>query len=180
MTFSWPAIRTIVRTLDSFTEPVGKAISWLNILLVSVVFLVVILRYLFNMGSIALQESSVYLHSIIFLGASGYTLKHNEHVRVDVFYREMSPGNQAIVNSLGTLFLLIPVCLFTGVMSWDYIFNSWVILETSQDPGGLPFVYLLKSLILLLIITLLIQGMAELLRSAMIVMGKDQEEIAHG
>ena len=180
MRFSWSAVRTIVRTLDSLTEHVGKAISWFNVLLVSVVCLVVILRYLFNMGSIALQESAIYFHAIIFLGASGYTLKHDEHVRVDVFYRAMSARHQALVNCLGTLFFLIPVCLFIGLMSWEYILNSWIILETSQDPGGLPFIYLLKSLILTLAITLLLQGVAELLRSVLILLQKDREEISHG
>lgn len=166
------AIRQSVKALDLITEHTGRLVSWASLLLVLVVCCVVVLRYLLNMGSVAMQESAMYLHALLFLGASAYTLKHNGHVRVDVFYRKMSPRQQALVNSLGTVFLLIPVCLFIGFMSWDYIARSWSIMETSQDPGGLPFIYLLKSLLLVLVFTLLLQGVAELLRSLMILTGQ--------
>ena len=159
---------TSITFLDHLTVTTGKALSWLNLLLVLVVFLVVLLRYWLNMGSIAMQESAMYLHALIFLGASAYTLKQDSHVRVDVFYRKMTPRQRALVNSLGTLFLLIPVCLFIGLMSWEYIISSWQVMESSQDPGGIPLVYLLKSLILVLVVTLLLQGIAELLRSLLI------------
>lgn len=171
----WSAVRSSVATLDYLTEHIGRGISWLNLVLVLVVFLVVILRYCLNIGSIAMQESAMYLHAIIFLGASGYTLKHDGHVRVDVFYRKMSERQKALVNSLGTLFLLIPVCLFIGFMSWEYIGDSWRVLETSQDPGGIPFIYLLKSLILVMVATLLMQGKAELLRSLLILFSATEE-----
>ena len=164
----WDAVQSSVAALDHFTESIGRAISWLSFFLVIVVFLVVILRYLLNIGSIAMQESAMYLHGIIFLGASAYTLKHDGHVRVDVFYRKMSDKQKALVNSIGTLFLLIPVCLFMGFMSREYISDSWRVLETSRDPGGIPFVYLLKSLILVMVVTLLLQGIAELLRSLVV------------
>ena len=176
----WETIRAITGVIDSLTEIIGKTISWLNLFLVLIICLVVVFRYLLNLGSIAMQESAMYLHAIIFLGASGYTLKHDEHVRVDVFYRNMSPRYQALVNSLGTLFLLIPVCLFIGFMSWEYIASSWAIFETSNDPGGLPFVYLLKTFLLVLVVTLLLQGIAELLRSLMILSGTEQEAKNHG
>ena len=167
----WNKIRVVTSVIDSLTETIGKTISWLTLLLVLVVCLVVVLRYLLNLGSIAMQESAIYLHAIIFLGASGYTLKHDDHVRVDVFYRQMSLRQKALVNSFGTLFLLIPVCLFIGATSWQYIASSWAVFETSNDPGGLPFVYLLKTLLLVLVVTLLLQGVAELLRSLMIIKG---------
>lgn len=174
----WNKIRVATKIIDSLTESIGKTISWLNLLLVLVVCLVVVLRYLLNLGSIAMQESAIYLHAIIFLGASGYTLKHDDHVRVDVFYRRMNPRQKALVNSFGTLFLLIPVCLFIGLTSWEYIASSWAIFETSNDPGGLPFVYLLKTLLLFLVVTLLLQGIAELLRSLMVINGTLHQEHA--
>lgn len=180
MTSSWNKNRTILGSLDYFTETLGRTISWLNLMLVFMVCLVVILRYVLNIGSIAMQESAMYLHAIIFLGASGYTLKQDDHVRVDVFYRNMSPKKQALINSLGTLFLLTPVCLFIGIMSWEYIVSSWSIRETSNDPGGLPFIYLLKSLLLVMVVSLLLQGFAELLRSVMIIKGIDQKVDTHG
>ena len=180
MSSVWNAVRSSVAALDYFTESIGKVISWFNLFLVFVVFLVVILRYWLNIGSIAMQESAMYLHAIIFLGASAYTLKHDGHVRVDVFYRKMSIRQKALVNSLGTVFLLMPVCLFIGFMSWEYISNSWRVLETSQDPGGIPFIYLLKSLILVMAVTLLVQGVAELLRSLMILSGRNEGVENHG
>ncbi len=167
----WKSIERLVSAIDQLTEHTGRLISWCNLLLVVVVCLVVFLRYVLNIGSIAMQESAIYLHSIIFLGACAYTLKHNGHVRVDVFYRKMSLRQQALVNSLGTIFLLIPVCLFIGYMSWEYIASAWKIFETSRDPGGLPFIYLLKSLLLVMVVTLLLQGIAELLRSLIILFG---------
>ncbi len=173
---TWKLARSVVAAIDQFTEHTGRLISWLTLLLVFVVCTVVVLRYLLNIGSIAMQESAMYLHAMVFLGASAYTLKHNGHVRVDVFYRTMSPRKQALVNSLGTVFLLLPVCLFIGVMSWDYIARSWHILEQSQDPGGLPFIYLLKSLLLVMVVTLLLQGVAELMRSLMILSGASRQE----
>lgn len=171
MTTGWNITKTAVAGIDGFTDKLGQIISWCNLLLVAAVCLVVLLRYWLNTGSIALQELAMYLHALIFLGASSYTLKQGEHVRVDVFYNRMSEKQKALVNSLGTLFLLIPVCLLIGFMSWDYVAQSWSIQEKSADPGGLPFIYLLKSLILVLSGTMLLQGVAEFLRSIMIFKG---------
>ena len=178
MKSGWIVLHRVVAGIDRLTERTGQLISWFNLLLVISVCLVVLLRYFLNLGSIALQETAMYFHALIFLGASGYTLKHQEHVRVDVFYRQMSPRNQALVNSFGTLFLLIPVCLFIGLMSWEYVVQSWAIMETSSDPGGLPAVFLLKSLILFLVVTLFMQGIAELLRSLLLLV--DVEGVQHG
>ncbi|WP_257281639.1 MULTISPECIES: TRAP transporter small permease subunit [unclassified Endozoicomonas] len=176
MTTGWKMIRTAVAGIDGLTERFGRLLSGFNLLLVVSVCLVVVLRYWFNSGSIALQELAMYFHALIFLGASSYTLKQGGHVRVDVFYNRMSARQRGWVNGLGTLFLLFPVCLFIGLMSFDYVSRSWRIMETSSDPGGLPLVYLLKSLILVFVVTLLLQGMAELLRSVLILAGKESPE----
>ncbi|MGI9277886.1 MAG: TRAP transporter small permease subunit [Endozoicomonas sp.] len=182
MKSGWSAACKAVAGIDRFTDKTGQLLSWLNLFLVSAVCITVILRYWLNTGSIALQESAMYLHALIFLGASGYTLQQKEHVRVDIFYRRMSSRKKALVDSLGTLLLLIPVCVFIGLMSWDYVAQSWTIRETSTDPGGLPIVYILKSLILVLAFTLLLQGVAEGLRSLMILAGKNEQmrESEHG
>ncbi|MRI31515.1 C4-dicarboxylate ABC transporter permease [Endozoicomonas sp. OPT23] len=178
MSTGWILISKAVAGIDSFTERLGRLLSWFNLLLVGSVFTVVILRYWFNSGSIALQEAGMYFHALIFLGASSYCLKNGGHVRVDVLYNRMNAKQQALVNSLGTLLLLMPVCLFIGLMSWDYVAQSWRIQEVSQEAGGLSFVYLLKSLILFFVGTMVLQGLAELLRSVMILMGK--EAVSHG
>ena len=151
--------------LEQISEWSGKIVAWLTLLLVIVTLDVVVLRYLFNIGWIALQESITFLHAMIFLLGAAYTLKHDEHVRVDIFYRDMSARKKAWVNLFGTLLLLFPVCLFIAFVSWEYVANSWALLESSQEAGGLPGVYLLKSFILVMTAMLILQGIALILRA---------------
>ena len=165
------AIRFIINAIDRFTETTGRLLSWLNLALMISIFAVVLLRYVLNEGSIALQELAIYLHASIFLGACAYTLRHDGHVRVDIFYRGFSPRIKGLVDACGTLLLLMPVSLFIGTMSWDYVERSWAVRETSHDPGGLPAVFLLKSLILVFVATLLIQGVAEFFRGLLTFLG---------
>jgi len=158
-------LRRLLEILDAFSEWTGRTVSWLSLVLVLVTFLVVVLRYAFSTGSIALQESIIYLHSIIFLVGIGYTLKRDGHVRVDIFYREMRPRNQALVNLLGTLLFLLPTAIFIFWISWQYVFSSWSILEGSREAGGIPAVYLLKTLIPVMALLVVAQGIAEVIRS---------------
>ncbi len=172
MTNGTGALGQVVKKIDALTELVGRSIAWLTLVMMVVMFAVVVLRYLFNTGSIAMQESVMYLHATIFMVAAGYTLKHDGHVRVDIFYREMSPKNKAIVDLLGTVCLLLPVMGFMGWISFDYVLNSWSVMEGSQEAGGLPAVFLLKTLILLMVSLLMLQGIAEGLRNLLLLLGK--------
>ena len=156
-------VRT-VRVLDQFTETTGRMVAWLNLPMVVLTCAVVVLRYVFNSGSIALQESVMYLHGTIFMVGMAYTLKHNEHVRVDIFYQRQRPRVQALIDLLGTLFLLGPVVGFIAVQSWGYVADSWAVREVSYEANGLPWVYLLKTLILVMVALLTLQGLAETLR----------------
>ena len=165
-----------VQIIDGFTETFGRFISWLNIGLMLSICAVVFIRYVLNLGSIALQELAVYLHATIFLSACAYTLRHDGHVRVDIFYRQFSPRTKAWVDTAGTVLFLIPVCLFIGFMSWEYVEKSWALKETSHDPGGLPAVFLLKSLILVFVGTFLIQGVGECLRGFLTLTGHNREQ----
>ena len=133
--------------------------------MVLVTFIVVVLRYVFDMGWIALQESISYFHSMVFLVGAAYTLKHNGHVRVDILYDRLSKTGKAWVDLLGHLFILMPVMIFIIWISWPYIADSWQVLEGSREAGGLPGVYLLKSLILLMAGLLILQGIALILRA---------------
>ncbi|WP_268409521.1 TRAP transporter small permease subunit [Alteromonas sp. a30] len=127
-------------------------------------FLIVVLRYGFDLGWIGLQESVMYLHAGVFMLGAAFTLKENGHVRVDIFYRRMSPKQQAYVDIFGALFLLLPVCLLILFKSGEYVMNSWRLLESSQAAGGLPLVFILKTLILCFAITLVLQVIAEVAR----------------
>jgi TRAP-type mannitol/chloroaromatic compound transport system permease small subunit len=140
---------------------VGRAVSWLTLLVVLVTFGVVLLRYGFNLGWIWLQETITYLHAAVFMLAAAWTLQVDGHVRVDVSYRERSPRYQAMVNLAGTLLLLIPVCVFLLSVAWAYVMRSWAVMEGSREAGGLPLVYLLKSLILALPALLLLQSVCQ-------------------
>ena len=144
--------------LRKFISLSGKAVSWLTLAMVLLTFSVVVLRYGFNLGWIWLQESLTYLHVAVFSIAAAWTLQENGHVRVDVFYADMSATKQALVDFFGTVIFLIPFCLFLLVISFSYVTNSWKLLETSREAGGLPLVFLLKSLILVLPGLLLVQA----------------------
>lgn len=158
-------MQAFIQRLEQISEQTGRAVAWLILLMVIITFLVVVLRYVFNTGWIALQESITYLHAFVFMLGAAYTLKHEGHVRVDIFYRKMAPSRQAMVDFFGCLLLLIPVCLFITISSWDYVLTSWSLMEGSQEAGGLPFVYLLKTSMLLMTLLILIQGLAQLLSS---------------
>ena len=146
--------------IDALNERVGKLAAWLVLAMVFVTFLVVVLRYGFNFGRIALQESTTYLHAFVFMLAGAYTLKHNEHVRVDIFYQDMSLRNKAKVDLFGTLFLLLPFAGFILSTSFNYVLNSWKLLEGSREAGGLPLVYILKTLIPLMAVLLFLQAIS--------------------
>jgi TRAP-type mannitol/chloroaromatic compound transport system permease small subunit len=144
---------------------IGRTIAWLTLLMVLVTFAVAVLRYGFDWGSIALQESVLYLHSLVFMAGAAYTLRHDSHVRVDIFYSRFSRRKKAWVDLLGTLLLLLPFCLFILWSGWPYVRNAWSILESSREAGGLPLVFLLKSMIPLLAVLLMVQGVSVILHS---------------
>lgn len=151
--------------IDQFTELTGRLIAWLTLLMVLLSFAIVVLRYGFDLGWVAMQESVLYLHGVVFMLGAAYALKADGHVRVDIFYQKFSIRKKAWVNLLGSLFLLLPVCITIFMLSFDYVISSWEILEKSSEAGGLPLVYLNKSLLLLLTVTLSLQGLAEVLRN---------------
>ncbi len=169
MTNQPPFLAHSLLRIDQFTELCGKSIAWLLLLMVLVQSLVVILRYGFNFGSIALQESVTYLHACCFMLGAAYTLKHDEHVRVDIFYRNFSEKKRAMVNLIGGLVFLIPLTILIFWVSLDYTQQAWAVKERSADAGGIPAVYWLKTLIPALAVTLCLQAVAETLRSILII-----------
>lgn len=132
--------------------------------MVAATLLVVVLRYALSQGSILLQESIMYLHALVFMLGIPYALKTNAHVRVDVVYSRLSPRGRALVDLLGHLLFLAPVAVTILVFSRTYVVSAWRILEGSSEVGGIPGVFLLKTLIPLAALLLLLQGLAEILR----------------
>jgi TRAP-type mannitol/chloroaromatic compound transport system permease small subunit len=161
-------LHALVRTIDVFTERTGKLLAWLALGMALLTALIVVLRYGFNIGSILAQESVTYMHGALFLLGAAYALKSGAHVRVDIFYRNYSERTRAWINSLGGIVFLLPLCVFIIVSSWGYVGESWGMRESSPEPGGIPAVYLLKTLIPLAAINLALQGIAEVLRNALV------------
>ncbi len=172
------SLQKLARTLDRIAEETGRIVSWLTLAMVIVTFVVVVLRYAFNIGWIALQESITYLHAMVFMLCAAYTLKHNAHVRVDIFYQRWSRRTRAWVDLLGTLLLLVPVCLFILSASLDYVSLSWSIHEGSREAGGLDCVYILKTAIPLMAVLLLLQGCALAIHSLLTITGHTEPPAA--
>jgi len=165
--------------LQLVNEHIGRAIAWMTILMVVITFLVVLLRYVFDLGWIAMQESIVYLHACVFMLGAAFTFKHQGHVRVDIFYQNYSVRQKAWLDLFGTLFLLIPVSFFIIWQGWYYVAASWDVLEGSREAGGLPGIFLLKSLIVVMPILMLLQGFAFILRQLLILQGRMNTQQDH-
>ena len=151
--------------LDNLSELTGKVCSWFVAIMVLVTCLVVIMRYGLDMGSVFLQDVVLYLHGGLFLLGAAFALKRGAHVRVDIFYRNFSESRKALVDLLGNLIFLQPVCWTILLYSWGYVEFSWRIMEVSPEPDGLPFVYIQKSLLIAVAILLSLQSFSEILKS---------------
>ncbi len=159
------ALHTTVRIIGHFTDKTGRMLAWLCLFMTLTTCLVVLLRYGFGIGSVALQEAVTYMHASVFMLGAAYTLKHGGHVRVDILYRGLSRRGCAWVNSVGGVLFLLPFCIFVLGVSTQFVAESWAVQEGSQDPGGIHAVFLLKTLIPLMALNLLLQGLAETLRN---------------
>ena len=145
--------------LNRLIQNIGRVSSWLTVVMIVVLFSIVILRYVFNVGWIAMQESVLWLHAMVFLLAASWTLQADKHVRVDVFYRQFSAKKKALVNLIGHMLFLLPVAGYMLYSSLPYVSRSWKIAEKSVEAGGLPAIYILKTLIPVAAVLLLVQGL---------------------
>ncbi|WP_313285146.1 TRAP transporter small permease subunit [Stutzerimonas kunmingensis] len=183
MSQSPPPLLRVAGLIDAFNMRLGQLCAWITLFLVIGTAVVVVLRYGFGIGAIALQEAVMYGHALVFMGAAAWTLQRNGHVRVDIFYQKFSSRRQIVVDGLGHLLFLLPVCLFLGWNSWDYVTSSWATHEGSNESGGLKFVYLQKSIILLLVGSLALQGLSDLIKAGYRLAGRlpeAEQEVKHG
>lgn len=151
--------------IDSSNETIGIITSYLIIPLILITFFVAFMRYILDFGSIAIQEIIIYLHALIFVLGAAYTLKNNVHVRIDIFYSKFSKNKKNKVNFYGTLLFLIPTCILIFFTSYNYVLSSILLFESSKEAGGLSIIYILKSYIILLPFSLLLQGFSELIKN---------------
>ena len=153
--------------INRISDATGKVTAWLTLFMVVATVVVVVLRYVFDVGLIWLQESIIWMHATVFMVGAAYTFMHEEHVRVDVFYRSMSVRRKALVDLLGVAIFLLPMCVFLTLKSYDFAWTSWSMHEASRESGGLPYPFLpiIKSVLVIMPVTVGLQGLALLLRS---------------
>lgn len=154
-------VKRVAEIIDRFQDHLGRSLAWLTATMVAATVIVVLLRYGFGIGAIALQESVIYMNSLVFLAGIAWTLKEDGHVRVDIFYSRFPPRTRNLVDLVGHLALLLPVCAVIFVWCFDWVLASWRIREGSPEVGGIPAVFLLKTLILVLPSLLALQLVSE-------------------
>jgi TRAP-type mannitol/chloroaromatic compound transport system permease small subunit len=161
--------------IDRLSDLIGRATAWLTLVMTVVTFVVVVMRYAFDSGYIWIQESVTWMHALVFMLGAAYALRYEEHVRVDIFYRDMRPRGRAWIDAAGVVLFLLPLCAYLAIESWDFVATSWVMREASRESGGLPypFVPLVKSVLLLMPVLLALQGLSLLFRSVVILRRPD-------
>ncbi len=165
--------------IDKLNRFIGNAVAWLVLLMVIGTLYNVVSRYFFGSYSIPLGEAVAIMNAMVFLLAAPLLLQLDQHVRVDVFYSRMSVRMQSVVDFFGTLFFLLPLCGFLLYYSWGYVSSSWRIGESSSQTGGLPALYLVKTLILIVAGLLILQGLAMLVKKAQLIKNPRLEHIEH-
>jgi TRAP-type mannitol/chloroaromatic compound transport system permease small subunit len=164
-------LKQIADVIESFNEWVGRVFSWLATFMVLTTIFIVLSKAFFSKAAffqpyaIFVDELVKYLFSTMFMLGIAYTLKNDNHIRVDIFYQKMSEKGKATVNLLGTVFFLFPVCILIFYYSFDWVVDSWMNLEKANNPGGIDFIYGLKTLILIMPVLVFVQGIAIILNS---------------
>lgn len=168
-------VTKLANRIDWLNEQVGRSVSWLNLALVGLVCFDVVTRYLFNQTAAWVNELEWHIFALVFLLGAGYALKHNRHVRVDLFFANFSEKDKALVNLTGSLLFLIPWSGILCYFAFFYSLNSWQMGETSPDPGGLPMRYLVKFAMVLGMFLLFLQGLSGVIRSALVLRKKEEK-----
>ncbi len=151
--------------IDRTNAVIGRAVSWLTLAMVLVAVSIVLLRYVFSIGWIWIQESLTWMHAAVFMLGVAWTLRCGDHVRVDVFYKKMTPRKQAIVDMAGSACFLLPLCGFILFESWPYVEQSFTVGETSREGSGLGMIWVLKAIILVAAAQIALQGLSEFVRA---------------
>jgi TRAP-type mannitol/chloroaromatic compound transport system permease small subunit len=168
--------KRIADGIDRINAAIARAAMWCALFMVVAEFTTVVMRYAFGAGSIALQEAVLYAQAALFLLSAAWTLQIGGHVRIDVFYAQARPRRRALVDLFGALVFLIPFAVALAVLSIPYAARSWGIFEHSREASGLPFVYLLKSLIPLFAVLIGLQGVSQAFRAAMVLIEPAEDQ----
>lgn len=161
-------IASLAHAIDELNRIIGRAVSWLSLGCVLTCFAVVLLRYGFNTGLVWLQELYVWQHAALFMVGAGYAFLKGDHVRVDFLTTSLPPHRKAVLNLVGTTVFLLPLLAAVVVYSWAFVARSWDILEGSGQTGGMPGVFLLKSLILVFAALVGLQGVSNAIKDLLV------------
>ena len=169
-------ISKILLNISNLFSYINKYAGYLSAFLVIFmtinVFVVVLLRYLFGISFIWMQETYVWMHAYIFMIGAGFTYLNDDHVRIDIIYKSASPFYRAIVDLIGNLILLLPFLYIIWIFSYPFVYKSWQMGEISREAGGLSMLYLLKFAILLFVILLFIQAISKIINSFLKIINK--------
>lgn len=171
------AVRDLARRIDAFQDRFGRGVSWLMLLMVLVVFFDVILRYLFRTSTVWLQESEWHLFGIVYLLAAGYTMLYDEHVRVDIVYSRWPSRKKAWSDLILYLVFFYPSAFMVMITTWPFVRDSFRVLEGSPDPGGIPYRFLLKSVIIVGFALLTLQALSQTIKNFFWAMGWEEREV---
>jgi TRAP-type mannitol/chloroaromatic compound transport system permease small subunit len=169
-------VRELARRIDAFQEQVGRAVSWLMFLMVVVVFGDVIFRYVFSKTWVFVQEFEWHLFGLVYLLAAGYTMLHDEHVRVDILYSKLSSRGKAWVDLILLFVMFFPSCLLVIYTTWPFLRNSFLVNEGSPDPGGIPARWALKAVIIIAFALLFLQGISQVIKNLYWAAGWEEPE----
>lgn len=165
----------LITLIDGISTKVGKAVSWFTLLLVVITIYDVLMRYVFKAGTIWIQEAEWHLFAANFMLAGSWTLLKGGHVRVDLLYARFSLKIKAWIDVLGTVFFLLPFCVLIIWASLPFVISSWSMLEGSPDPGGLPALYLLKTVIPITFVLIGFQGISQMIKNVYILLRGGKE-----
>jgi TRAP-type mannitol/chloroaromatic compound transport system permease small subunit len=165
-------VQKTAETIERVNTAIGRVAAWCCLYIVVVEFALVVMRYALGIGSIRIQESVIYAHAALFMLAAAWVLKIDGHVRVDIFYAEAKPRTKAAIDLLGTVIFLAPFAVALLLLSLPYAARSWAIFERSPEASGLPFVFLLKTLIPLFAFLIGLQGIAQAIRAVLTLRGQ--------
>ena len=167
----------LAQGIDRLNDRLGRKIAWVALAMTGTQFVIVLMRYVFGTNAIWMQESILYMHSVLFMLGAGYTLLHNGHVRIDIFYREASPERKALTDLVGVFVFLMPVCVALFILAGPYVAASWAVLEGSRETSGIQAVYLLKGVMLVFAVLLVFQGISMAIHALAVLAGRETTQL---
>jgi TRAP-type mannitol/chloroaromatic compound transport system permease small subunit len=170
-------LRELARRIDEFQDALGRALSWLMLAMVLVVFFDVVSRYVLSRTFVFTQELEWYIFAVAYLMAGGYVMLWDEHVRVDILYSRMRPRTKAWIDFVLLFVFFFPSALLIMYTTWPFFRNAWRVYEGSPDPGGIPARWALKGVIIVAFAIMALQGVSEAIKRFYWAMGWEEPEI---